>query len=340
MKRIGIIGTGKMGLSHFAIANKTPELHVVAVAETNGLVAKVISKYSNVTSYNDYSKMIDAENLDAVIISLPNKLHYEACKIAIDKGINYFVEKPFTLNPMQSYELVEKTRTAKLRGQVGYVNRFNPIFKKLQTLLNEKTIGFAYQYQASMLGSVVSEETKQSWRTSRTEGGGCLYDYGSHSIDLIQFLFGAIANVAAAKLESIYSKNAEDFVIASFIHNSGCYGQMIVNWCDPSQRKAYNEVTIWGNEGKIIANKQEIKIYLSHDDEKQNLHQGWNSIHITDLSTSVPFYLRGEDFALQMVDFCSALSNPTHHLVSSVESAASVDDIIKKIQDINSYGVK
>jgi predicted dehydrogenase len=336
MKRIGIVGTGKMGISHFAIVNTTPGLKVVAVAETNILIAKVFSKYAKVSTYTDIDLMLEKESLDGVVICLPNKLHYDACCCAVSRRVNYFVEKPLTLNSDQSQVIVQKTKMAGIVGQVGYVNLYNPIFRKVKKIIVDKVLGEITHYQASMIGSVVTENSEITWRTNIAEGGGCLYDYGSHLINMLQFLFGPISDISTACLSSVYSKAAEDVVTATFIHDDGFCGQMLVNWCDPSQRKANNEITIWGSNGKLYANKQEIKVFLNKG--CYEYLPGWNSIYCTDLSSNVPYYLRGEDFALQMMDFCRAISDQAYQLTGSVENAASVDIIIKRIREIDTSG--
>ena len=64
MIRAGLIGLGKMGLSHQAILNAHPEVELAAVCDSSSYVLDVLSKYTGVKTYTDYTKMIEACALD------------------------------------------------------------------------------------------------------------------------------------------------------------------------------------------------------------------------------------------------------------------------------------
>jgi predicted dehydrogenase len=59
MIKAGIIGLGKMGLSHAAIVAPHPDVDMVAVCDTSSLVLDAFKKFSKVNTYTDYVKMID-----------------------------------------------------------------------------------------------------------------------------------------------------------------------------------------------------------------------------------------------------------------------------------------
>ena len=68
MMRVGLIGAGKMGLSHHAILNAHPKVVVAAVADTSGLVLSMLQKYLGVRTVKDYRQM---EDIDGVVIATP-----------------------------------------------------------------------------------------------------------------------------------------------------------------------------------------------------------------------------------------------------------------------------
>jgi len=334
---IAVIGLGKMGISHLSILNALPDVKVSAIAETNRFVTRVLEKYTGIKAYSDYRKMLDREALDAVVICLPNSLHYQACIDSIEHKVSFFVEKPFTLDPNQSKEIIDKSRTNNLLGMVGYVNRYIKIFQIIKEMLESDLIGEVYDYKASMLGAVVHAESKETWRNSVSEGGGCLFDYGSHCIDLAIYLFGEIDEILSSELKVLFSKQCEDIVKAMVSHKSGVTGSIFVNWCDESQRKAYNEIEIFGKKGKIIANKQDLKVFLLNRSEDFGLESGWNSKYVTNYVENVPFYLRGEEFTKELTDFISCISEGRKPL-SNIEDAYLTDKTIKMIREKAFHG--
>lgn len=331
MKKIGVIGVGKMGLSHLAIANKTEGLNVTAFCDTSKLLVKALSKNISINGYTDHKKMIKEENLDAVLISVPNSYHFSITKECLDSGLNVFIEKPLTLDHKESQFLSEMATTKGLIGQVGYVNRFNLIFSYLKELISSNLIGEIITYESRMIGGVILEEHNKGWRNDFKKGGGCLMDYGPHCIDLATFLFGEKVKVHSSTLRRIYSSQVDDLVFAMLSHENGPMGRIFVNWSDPTVRKATNQIEISGSQGKIVANKQEIKLYLNESNDQFNFQKGWNEIYITDLNTDVGFYLRGEDFSRQLQYFSDLLQGKLNVPVSSLQSAAITDRIISEI---------
>jgi predicted dehydrogenase len=331
MKKIGVIGVGKMGLSHLAIANSTLGLEVVAVCDSSKMLLRTIGKNTGKAGYSDYRKMLSSHTLDGVIISVPSALHYDIAMQCIEQRINIFIEKPLTLNYEDSLKLCSLAEECGVFGQVGYVNRYNPIFQHLTRLIDEAVIGEILNYEARMAGGVVIKPSKKGWRNDYGKGGGCLYDYGSHCIDLAVYFFGEAVSVQSAVLKNIYSSSVDDLLLAILRHDEGYCGSIHVNWSDKSLRKAGNHLEVLGTSGKILANKQEIKIFVDKDNEYHKLHKGWNEIYITDLDTCVGYYLRGEDFSRQMEAFSARLNDSVSPVVSSLATAAVTDRLIAEM---------
>lgn len=330
MKRIGLIGIGKMGISHLTIANQTPGIEVKAICDTSKLLLKVIEKNTKFIGYSDYKKMIREVPLDGVMILVPNAYHYEIAKFCIEKGIHVFVEKPFTLNYNNSKTLVELALKNNVKGQVGYVNRFNPIFNHLKTLLNINVIGEVTNYSNRMTGGVILKESSKGWRNDYSKGGGCLFDYGPHCFDLSTYFFGTNVKVESAILKSVFSTAVDDIVCATLIHENRIVGTNYINWSDSSVRKATNNIEIFGAKGKINASKQELSIYLNDSNPSLGFVKGWNQIYITDENTDVAFYLRGEDFSRQLTEFSDLINGRLEEATSSLFSASMTDKILEE----------
>ena len=69
MLHAGIIGLGKMGLSHAAIVNPHPDVELVGVCDTSSIVLEAFRKFSTIRVYDDYKKMIDTEKPDLLIVA-------------------------------------------------------------------------------------------------------------------------------------------------------------------------------------------------------------------------------------------------------------------------------
>lgn len=330
MKNIAIIGLGKMGMSHLAIANQTPGINISAICDTSKQLLRFIDKNTSFNCYTDYKKMIKEVALDGIMILVPNAAHFELVKYCMNKGLHVFVEKPLTLNYSDSNELINIALENKVKGQVGYVNRFNPIFQRVKQLLDEKVIGDITTYSNKMTGGVILKESKKGWRNDYSKGGGCLFDYGPHCFDLSTYFFGTDVKVTSSVLKRAFSTAVDDIVYSNLLHNGEIVGLNYINWSDSSVRKATNSIEIMGKKGKIVANKQELSIYLLEENLGLNLNQGWNQMYITDQSTDIPYYLRGEDFSRQLIEFSALLNNEIEESTSSLFSASVIDRILEE----------
>jgi len=326
-----IIGLGKMGLSHAAIVGAHPQVDLIAVCDTSSLVLEAFKKFSKIGVFSDYQKMLNEGNLDFVVIATPTKFHYPMVKAALDKGIHVFCEKPFTLTTEQGKELNDLAVQKKLINQVGYHNHFIGTFRELKRLLDVKVLGELFHFSGEAYGPVVIKDKGSTWRSNPEDGGGCLYDYASHVINLIQEIVGRPQKIHGTFLKSIYSKGVEDAVYSLLELQNGLTGTLLVNWSDETFRKMSTSLTVQGKNGKIICDATEIKIYLKAPVLSENLDKGWTIKYITDFAIPVDFYLRGEEYSAQIDYFVDCIIKKHQPLYNSFEQALYTDNVIEMI---------
>jgi len=321
-----------MGVSHCAIANAHPGVEIAAICEPSGFVTRALEKHAAFPCYQSFDKVIGSTPLDCVFITTPTKLHYEMVYKALKSGLHVFVEKPFCLNPEDGAKLVQLATEKQLVNQVGYHNRFIGTFREAKRLLDLGVIGKFYHVLGEAYGPVVLKEKGSTWRSNISEGGGCLYDYAAHVINLVEFLVGSPEVVSGSVLKKIYSKNVDDAVYSTLHFGDGASGQLSVNWSDETYRKMATQITILGKEGKIVVDSQELKIYLKKDPIDTSYEKGWNKRWVTDLSPNVDYYLRGEEYSDQINYFFKCIADNNTDNFNSFESAHSTDKIIALIQ--------
>ena len=167
---------------------------------------------------------------------------------------------------------------------------------------------------------------RRTWRAQKSEGGGCLYDYASHAIDLLGYLVGKPQLVGGTVMNQLFSRDVEDEVYSTQYFANGITGQLAVNWSDESYRKMYMKITLWGESGRMDVNRQEIQIYLREKAPAvEGLSQGWNMRYTTDLTQPVWYYLRGEEYSAQIAHFADAIRTGSRNTSSTFRSAVDVD---------------
>lgn len=333
MIKIGLIGAGKMGVSHLAILGAHPDVEIVGVCDTSKMVLDVLKKYSSFNGYTDYKKMMDTANPDAVFVAVPTKYHAVIIKHLLKKGKHVFSEKPFCLTVDEGKELVKMITGKRIVTQVGYHNKFLGTFCEAKNIIGDGYIGDILHFTGEAYGPVVVRTRQNNWRSDPAEGGGCLMDYASHVIDLIHFILGPVENVKDTILKSFYSKNVEDAVYALLELSSGVSGVLSVNWSDETYRKMSTSITVIGSKGKIICDASELKIYFKSSDCPDHYTKGWNVKYVTGLTAPVNFYLRGEEYSLQIDHFIKAIKNKEPNEINNFESAWQTDKVISMIRN-------
>jgi len=330
MVKVGLIGFGRMGITHFSILNTHPSVKVTAVCDQSAAMMKILSKYADVKTYADYEKMLNNADLDCAIISTPSDSHAEIIRACLKKGLHVFVEKPFTMTSAEGNAVMAELGEKPLVNQVGYVNRFNEVFMEVKALLERGIIGDVVNFRSEMYGATVLKDSKSSWRSSKKSGGGCMYEF-SHGIDLVVYLLDRPDSVAGSVMQSIYSSEVEDLVSSTFIYNKGFSGTLAMNWSDETFRKPANIVTIIGTKGKIIADKHAYKLYLKEDSLERGFEMGWNTRYITDFAKSVRFYVRGNEFTRQLDYFIDCIEGNVLDNNASFAEGLKTDLLMEEI---------
>lgn len=335
MLRVAVVGIGKMGISHLAMIRAHPDVELVGVCDSAAYVLDVLAKYTGLAVFTDFHKMLNTVSADAVVIATPSASHVELIRTALDRGLHVFCEKPLTLSAGESAELAELASTKVLVSQVGYHNRFVGAFQEVKRLLDAGAIGTVNHSLAESYGPVVLRPKGSTWRSKRTAGGGCLYDYAAHPLDLLSWYFGEAISADGTVMGPIFSTETDDEVYSTLRYPAGVSAQLSVNWSDESQRKMITKISIWGTQGKIVADRQECQVFLRDSAQiPPGYRAGWNTRYTTSLTAPVDFYLRGEEYSAQLEHFVSAI-NGTGAAVPATQndfrSAASTDRVIEMV---------
>lgn len=336
MVNLGFIGFGRMGLTHFSILNSNPAVKIQSVCDASGSMLSLLKSHVPVRTYTDPEKMLANEKLDAVVVSTPSDSHAKLVRLAVRHDLHVFTEKPFVLSVAQGREILSELEGKSLVNQVGYVNRFNEIFQEIKGLVSDGVIGEVKSFSSEMFAPTVLKDTKGSWRSVRHAGGGCLYELGCHCIDLGVYLFGQPDRVAGSVMMNVFSSDVDDMVSSTLVYGNH-FGLIHVNWCDESFRKPANVIRVFGNQGKIIADKHGYRLFLKKERPDLGLRKGWNARNITQCAQNVRFYLRGNEFTRQLDYFVDCIENRNFQNVSSFEEALKTDIVIEQIIG-DSYG--
>ena len=128
--KIGLIGLGHLGKIHFKCLKQTK-------FELIGIYDPILTAtdYEGFDIYKSSKALLD--KVDACVIAAATTSHYELAKEALMADKHVFVEKPMTSTISEARELAQiASDHPDLITQVGFVERYNPVFRDLQAEIN------------------------------------------------------------------------------------------------------------------------------------------------------------------------------------------------------------
>ncbi len=246
--RWGIIGCGdvtevKSGPGFQKAAGSA----LVAVMRRNGALAADYAKRHGVArSYDNAAALIADPEVDAVYVATPPDSHASYALAIAQAGKPAYVEKPMARNTAECDAMIGAFARARLPLFVAYYRRRLPRFLEVQRQIAAGAIGrvTGVRYQ----GSAARHRDHAGWRLDAAQaGGGHFLDVGSHVLDLVDFLFGPLSDVAGTAINLGGTCAVEDAVAMSF----RC-GQLpgVAAW-NFASAVAEDAFSITGTEGRL-----------------------------------------------------------------------------------------
>jgi len=178
-----------------------PQAQLVAVADVVEEVAKGYAAEKEVAWFTDYHALLAREDIDAVVVAVPNKFHAPVTIAAAQAGKHIFCEKPMAMNAAECRAMIAACETAGVKLQIGQVLRYHPDFKYSLELVKRGELGklfHAYIARCSPPGGL-----RGTWRRDPEIVGNWLLEVSVHEIDYARLLFGKPVAVTAWMFEGL-----------------------------------------------------------------------------------------------------------------------------------------
>ena len=190
--RVGVIGAGWPGQQHARAIHASPDAILQALAEPNDERAAEFRKtYAPETTHSDYADLLGNPEIDAVVICLPNHLHFPATLAALRAGKHVLCEKPPTMNGAEMRVLQEEAEKQELVYFFSRQFRFTPGMRLARDLISRGELGKIYFAEAVWVRSRGIPLGIGDWFTDKQRsGGGTLIDIGIHALDSAWYLMG------------------------------------------------------------------------------------------------------------------------------------------------------
>ena len=197
--RTGVIGYGLSGRvfhAPFIDIVKGFKLSMISTSSPEKISLAQV-RYPNTTIVPSAEGIVNDPNIDLVIITSPNTVHFHWAKEALLANKHVVVEKPFTVTYAEAQELVELAKKQNKILTVYHNRRFTSDTKTVRKLLESGVLGDVVDYETHFDRFRDEPRPGGAWREEPLPGSGIFYDLGSHLIDQSLHFFGMPQAVTA-----------------------------------------------------------------------------------------------------------------------------------------------
>ena len=249
---VGILGSGNISATHARAAHSLAGVTVVAVCSRTGASAQTLAGEVGAAVYDDLNRFLAHRPMDIVAIGTPSGLHAEQAIAAVRAGLHALVEKPLDLSTTRIDALIAEADRARAIVGVCFQDRVTPDLVAVKRFIDAGRLGRPVMGSASVKWFRDPEYyARSSWRGTRAlDGGGALMNQGIHSVDLLQWLFGAVARVHARTATRLHDIEVEDTAAAVLEFTSGAVGTFEASTAVSPGYPRRMELT--GTEGTLV----------------------------------------------------------------------------------------
>jgi predicted dehydrogenase len=220
--KVAVLGTGSLGQNHVRIYAELAamgQVELVGIHDLSAETARKIAAKYNVRIFNSVAEAAAAA--DALNIVTPTTTHFELAKLLLQQGKHVLVEKPMTDSSEQAAELIQIAQQKYCVLQVGHVERFNPVFKYLETAAPEPRF---------------IETLRLSPFPARSTDIGVVLDLMIHDLDVVlAFVKSPVTSVDAVGVP-VLSKS-EDIANVRLRFANGCVANLAASRISPERMR-------------------------------------------------------------------------------------------------------
>ncbi len=251
--RVGLVGSQFISRIHAEAFQSVPQGELFAVSSpTPGHAQALAARFGIPHHWTDYQKLLEMDEIDLVVLGVPNHLHCAFTVQAAAAGKHVVCEKPLCLNLREADEMIEACRRAGVKLMYAEELCFAPKYVRLKKLLDDGALG-----KPTLLKQLEKHDGPHAphfWDIDRS-GGGVALDMGCHAIEFFRWMLGKppIRSVYAHMATQVHTgkTQGDDNALILLEFEGGCMALAEESWTKLGGMDDRAEV--YGSEGVAFA---------------------------------------------------------------------------------------
>jgi predicted dehydrogenase len=221
--RAGIIGFGLAGrVFHAPFLATNPAFTIAAIATSDAdRAAQASAAHPDATIMTTDALLAHAADLDLIVLASPPHVHREQAVAALEAGAAVVIDKPFVPSVADAEAIIAAAEKAGRPLTVFQNRRWDGDFRTVTRLVQSGALGTVHRFESTFERFGAPRQGTWQGQISPAQGGGILFDLGSHLIDQALTLFGP-ATLEVAELRAVREGlGSEDDAFLSLRHENG-----------------------------------------------------------------------------------------------------------------------
>jgi predicted dehydrogenase len=303
--KVGLIGAGGIAQAYVRVFEGMSGARIAAVADTRARAASTVAEAVRGTAYPSYRALLEDADVDAVLVCTPPITHPEIVLQAIERGLHVMCEKPLAIDVGSASTMVETAQKAGVVFTMAAKFRFVDDVIRARQIVGSGILGELMVLENAFASRV---DMSRRWNADPAiAGGGVLIDNGTHSVDVVRYFLGPIAEVMAVEGKRVQHLQVEDTASMLLRTPDGVLGTVDLSWSVDRVTDTY--LTLYGSEGTVSV--------------------GWKGARYRQASSPewVAFgdgYDKHACMGAQVANFCAAIRGEEALAVTADDAIASV----------------
>ena len=327
---IGIVGCGMIANFHAGAIADAEGCHLVACTDFKPELATAFAEKHGCRAYATLDEMLADPEVGAVTICSPSGAHRDPAVAAANAGKHLVVEKPLEVTTEKCDEIIAAVEKAGVKLAVTFQSRFHESSRLIKQAVDEGRFG-----KVTMGDAYVkwyrSQEYYDSgaWRgTWALDGGGALMNQAIHSVDLLLWFMGPVAEISAMTGTLTHERiEVEDVAVANLKFASGALG--VIEATTTAFPGALKRIEVCGAKGTAVLEEEDIHTWQFEEetDEDEQIRKTMAGKTDTGGGASDPSAISHHGHTMVFEDFIRAINNDTSPLTDGPEGRRSVEVI-------------
>jgi predicted dehydrogenase len=263
--RFGIVGAGAIAQTYAQSFQKCNHASVVAVADVRREAANALAEGLHCQGYDSHQAMIEFARPDAVVVCTPPDTHADISIYLLERGIHVLCEKPLSLDSDTAQKMLSAAQKSGVLLTMASKFRYVDDVVKAKSIVASGVLGEIILFENVFASRV---DMSSRWNSDRSiSGGGVLIDNGTHSVDVLRYFLGPLAEVQVIEGKRVQGLSVEETVRIFVRSAEGTMGSVDLSWSINKEVDSY--IKIYGSNGTISVGWHESKYRYTSG-------SGWN----------------------------------------------------------------